>query len=615
MVSPFKIKDPYITHFKQKSKPITTLWDPVSQKEVPNKLPKFSLTGSWSPSGDIWRNTGISFDAIKQSDLPNERKHPTKNNVKMSDAFIKKATKGGIQTSTGWITKDTLHKGARTILGMSEQMDYWGNVTRGENYANPNFTAWEDGAAGREQAKKDAAAKKSRAILGQSTLEDEQQDQDEEKAAEIAEGQLQARLKQASKNKVKAAQASMTTSPDILLANQIQADLGRSPVTLNIIRRRRGRWRTELSADPVGIINDFYKKSSINEWAAEVDPEHAKIDPNRMVTVTDTVTPRRVARVWCHNNNCRTTGYDTVYDRTYKEILATEQNKGAQMDQIYDKVLKKAKGKRKKYETYYKTDTKDEDYEFYGVTDKDFASYDSYKKELVTDIGYRRENQEFIIGDLKLDTKTISKEDRNKHLIPTLVKTWGTLDTTASTLKKQVSDYDWKKRIRQDTYGKDTIQGHSMIGTVLDSYDGELRGGDYYAQDVGKLVKRTKSYETAIKSELEKKKTAIQNMKVDETGDLGQYYFDKSNKEYAIADEEYTSKSLAKTVEDRKMFEKQKKQLDYNKLQGGHNVSLHMGGGSRSARPSLKEASRRNTGGSGKTRTRGGQNTLGGLVI
>jgi hypothetical protein len=155
-----------------------------------------------------------------------------------------------------------------------------------------------------------------------------------------------------------------------------------------------------------------------------------------------------------------------------------------------------------------------------------------------------------------------------------------------------------------------------MIGTVLDSYDGELRGGDYYAQDVGKLVKRTKSYETAIKSELEKKKTAIQNMKVDETGDLGQYYFDKSNKEYAIADEEYTSKSLAKTVEDRKMFEKQKKQLDYNKLQGGQNISLYSGAGRRASHsPSLKSFSRRNSGGGGQKKTRGGQNTLGGLVV
>ena len=51
----------------------------------------------------------------------------------------------GVQTTTGWIDKVTLDKGANTILGMSKQVDQFGNVVRGNNYANPDFYAYENG--------------------------------------------------------------------------------------------------------------------------------------------------------------------------------------------------------------------------------------------------------------------------------------------------------------------------------------------------------------------------------------------------------------------------------------------------------------------------------------
>ena len=78
---------------------------------------------------------------------------------------------------------------------------------------------------------------------------------------------------------------------------------------------------------------------------------------------------------------------------------------------------------------------------------------------------------------------------------------------------------------------------------------------------------------------------------------------------------EYLEKSLDKTIKERKMLEQEMKRLDYNQLQGGSQNTSLRGVSQRSARPSLKSFSRRNTGGSGQKKTRGGQSTLGGLVV
>jgi len=398
-------------------------------------------------------------------------------------------------------------------------------------------------------------------------------------------------------------------SPLVSQANTILKDLGRSPITAYKKQFGYGsRFTMELTQDPTTVIKDYYNKKSLIEWAKDIDPEHAKIDPKRIVSVVDTSTTKSVPIYWTHNNNKRITGYRDVTTNTYKDVLATSRPKGETMNMLYTKVMDKSKQKKKKYETYFKTDPKVDDYQYYTITDDDFASHEQYKQDLISSIGSRRSNQKQIIDKLKLDTKTIDKKDRSKHLIPTLETATETLDTKANILKDQVDEYNWQKNISQESFGTDTIQGDSHVRTVLDSYGGKVRGGAYYSQDVGKLVKRTKAYETELESQIKQKEYEIKNIELDKADGLVDYYNETSDKEYATASKDYLSKSLTLTKKERDELERARKQQVFSENQSARQYTPQSSRG----KPSLKDVSRRQY---KNTRTRGGKNTLGGLVI
>ena len=67
------------------------------------------------------------------------------------------------------------------------------------------------------------------------------------------------------------------------------------------------------------------------------------------------------------------TGYDTVYDRTYKDVLLSSRPKFEQMDALYKKIMDKSKEKKKNYGTYYELDADTPDYAYYGISDDSFA--------------------------------------------------------------------------------------------------------------------------------------------------------------------------------------------------------------------------------------------------
>jgi len=175
-------------------------------------------------------------------------------------------------------------------------------------------------------------------------------------------------------------------------------------------------------------------------------------------------------------------------------------------------------------------------------------------------------------------------------------------------LKDQVDEYNWQKNISQESFGTDTIQGDSHVSSVLSSYGGKVRGGAYYSQDVGKLVKRTKAYETELESQIKQKEYEIKNIELDKTDGLVDYYNETSDKEYATASKDYLSKSLTLTKKERDELERARKQQVFSENQPARQYTPQSSRG----KPSLKDVSRRQY---KNTRTRGGKNTLGGLVI
>ena len=367
------------------------------------------------------------------------------------------------------MTRNTLEKSRATLIGMAPQENKLGQIVQGFNYANPNYTNAIQNNKDLQEAKRyygigsvgvdkrtqfENNQKKVQAILDArvavASLPDSMRGEAVEEAIKnkpyeqteqekINQANTNARLKQASRNKVKNALANIGRDPTIGYANEIQSKLGRAPVSVVVTRRRRGRWSTSLSADPKSIINDYHSKTALINWAKEVDPEHAQIDPERMVTVVDKRSSKQVPTYWTHNNRRRRTGYRTVDTSTYKDVLATSRPEGEKMDLLYGKIIKKSQEKKKKYSTYYNTNPELEDYNYYGITDDEFGQMDEYKSALVTNIRstddarYALKNK--IVGDFRIDATTTMDDNAPKQKYIQYQKT-GQDDFITPTVKK-----------------------------------------------------------------------------------------------------------------------------------------------------------------------------------
>ena len=554
--------------------------------------------------------------------------------------------KGGIQTSTGYIMEDTLFKenkfgytGMDTIAGMSEQYITTTNkdgtktdtLVRGSNYANINYPSYEYKDMKTKKAEK--AAKEARDKLslllphlnpdgnvikettkqpGGSTYTNKEglQQRPDEKGGQVyaAISYSGSKASRRAKRYSNAAQA-FNRNPTVAEANSIQSRLGRGKIVETWRRIGYGNRRemVDYMTPSKNIIEDYNKKTTVNTWAKTIDPEHASINPTKIISVVDI--PKKVTKSY----NITTHKYDTtVRDATYKDVpVSNYGNEGVKMDMLYDKVMKKAKGKKTKYKTYYDTHADVLDHNYYSVGDEDLAAFKEHKDYLLEDISYRRSNQKEIINRLKLDTKTIEQKDRSGSIIPVLESDIDTLDTKSTVIKKQLGEYDWQKGISQDAFGTDTIQGESHVSGVLDSYGGQVRGGNYYAQDVGHLIRNTKEYESELETEIKQQTSQIESIEPDETESLVDYFNDKSTKENTIASKDYLSKSLELTKEDRIKLERARNASAYNPNQQATIAKPKQSRG----KPNPRKRSSQGGGQYKNTRTRSGQNNLGGLVI
>jgi hypothetical protein len=669
---------------------------------APNdNLPDFTVSGAWGENSINFKTNTVSFKQNPGAHKPNDKKFDF-----------------GIQTSSGWMNKDTLKKGAATILGMSEQHDVFGNTTRLANYANPNYRKE------REVSEHDQNL---------SLYAGGDRGDDAVAAHNLHQAGINTRLTKASKAKVGNEMSEFATDPTIQYAQMIQKELGRDKLEVTTTRRREGRWSTDLSsvkASAEHIVRDYNEKQDVIGWAKEIKPGFG-LDPTRKVTVVDKKSSEQQATYWTHNGRSRRTGYKTVDTSTYKNIFATDAKKGIKMDMLYDKIKIKAqsnktryskykegmntemfqplekgmqqditdatakiapskihfdkvmrgvqskyagksqiggtayaknqasaaktkaahenliydkeqkeddlrlanisyfgisdktfgeldeyksrsKSNRKKYETYYNSDPNEDTYGFADITDDEFGAWESRKQNLLTGIDWRSSDQRHIIGDLKLDeSKTIVQKDRSGHIIPDLEEVHNVLDDKATGLKGDIKEYDWQKRISQDEFGTDEISGDSHMSSVLDKYGGKIRGGDYFVQDIGKLIKKTKEHEGDLKQDILTKEIEILDTTISEDSNLPDYYIETHDKEYNVASKTYLEKSLELTEDERKQLEYQRRAalgIKSNAQALQYKVSQSRG------RPSLKQKSQSSSQYKNK-RTRGGRNNLGGLVI
>jgi hypothetical protein len=159
------------------------------------------------------------------------------------------------------------------------------------------------------------------------------------------------RIKQSSKNKVANLSYQVKTGGGgIGQANKILAEMGNPLIKQVTTRRRRGRWDTKLSQDPIKVIKSYNKQKSLIDWGQTMG---LKLDPKRKVRVVDVASSKEVNIYWTHNGQKRKTGTRTVDTSTYKDILATDAKKSTQWDLLQTKMGKKADVKKARYLKLY----------------------------------------------------------------------------------------------------------------------------------------------------------------------------------------------------------------------------------------------------------------------
>lgn len=253
--------------------------------------------------------------------------------------------------------------------------------------------------------------------------------------------------------------------------------------------------------------------------------------------------------------------------------------------------------------------------EYYTATDSDFEYFENYKQGMLSNIDVRNANQQFVIDSLNLDASTLDKkEDRTNYLIPTLEEVGKELDTKETNLKTKIRGHsdsgNWQKQISQKEFGTDTISGDSQVDSVLYDTGKQVRGGAYYSQDIGNLLREVRKHEASMKAEIKQKDANITNIVPDVKDDLATYYTDTQSKEYEKASKDYLSKSLEMTEEERLELEYQRRKQGFGEVGPAKRSQQYSSRG----RPSLKQKSMQGNQYQNK-RTRGGHNNLGGLVI
>lgn len=464
------------------------------------------------------------------------------NTTSVRQATFWKGKGGGMSTNNGQnsvnINQKTLEKGMGTIMGMSPQVrDFTKNdgtsvtyLAQGFNYANPSYTnaveLAKGGGGGVGKSKIQQMADNSKKVdailnareLSTSTMDwinkinpdgaesfideaiqnqkdavyDEPDDIPEENLSDRVYLTPQTSMKNKSLNKLASMRASLTSDPTIIRANQIQSELGRTPITNITWRRRQGRWGSKLSDDPKRIIEDYNEKSSLINWAKTVNPDETKLDPTRTVRVMDKQSGYTATRYWTHNNNRRAVGTYWVNTSTYKQALVSDvSTQGDKMDMLYDKINTSAKKKKAKYSTFFKPDDEVQSYQYYSLTDSDFDQFGSYKTNLVKNV--RATNKatydvkEKMGGSYKYDASSKLDDNAPKQKYLKYQKTGedSFIKPTVQGLKSQISTID-----RDVIPYQEKISKHkSVISNSLDKLSTNYLVGNLESQIAKDLPK------------------------------------------------------------------------------------------------------------------------------
>jgi hypothetical protein len=139
-------------------------------------------------------------------------------------------------------------------------------------------------------------------------------------------------------------------------ANSIRAQLGQKPIEVKTRRRRQGRYTTYTTADPVGVLNEHYRKQSLVKWAKEHGLE---IDPNKEVTIQTGIKTMKKSYSRVIHNGRRVYGSYNYDVPITKKVKFKDAPSAYKTNFLFEKLGKESSVKKERYLKLYEPLDKD----------------------------------------------------------------------------------------------------------------------------------------------------------------------------------------------------------------------------------------------------------------
>lgn len=341
--------------------------------------------------------------------------------------------KNNIQLSSGWVDKKSFEKGKKTIIGMAPRItsDRRGgfNLTQGFNYANPKFTATNPtSTVPRTPITERIAQAKQMQYLPTVNLKNPTSAISFGTALKmVTTGKTREEIEQASASsnarlsKISIAKASSEAQfwnsgggSDVLgQANSIRSQLGQKPIEVQTIRRRRGRYTTRLTGDPVGELQAYYNKKGLADWAKGYGLE---IDPNLETTIQTGIDYKTVSYSRVIHNGRVVYGSYIKETPITKKVKFSEAPEAVKTNMLYNKLVTESSAKKARYLDLYDPIDTDLKKELDSVTSQLSAVESSIARRPRNKLGYGSPPRAYLEENAKRDELAQKQKDLQQQI-------------------------------------------------------------------------------------------------------------------------------------------------------------------------------------------------------
>ena len=492
-----------------------------------SSLPDFTVRGNFTSKGYDVRNVGFNIMG------------EYKDNLRVS-------YDGG--KSSANINKKTLEKSGATLIGMSPQVNRQGKKVRGFNYSNPRYnqrnqpriTKIQQRAVVNKQTQKILDARKLVSALPDALKTDAVINSIKNSAyagtnsSNNQNTPSHARLSKISIARANAMKNAYNNWSAIGSANVILSARGEKKIYVKTRRRRRGRYTTYLTGNPVGVLQGFANQQATVKWAQETGG--LALDGEREVTVKVGEETRRKSYTVIVANGRRVSGTSYYQVPIYKTTKIKNLNHVQKSDLLMQKLEGEISKKKSRYAGYYKPDPEVSKYSYYGLTDDDFEQMDTHKKGLISNINTINNTKRdltnklavspFMDASSPIDDSSpkqtylkYQKTGEDKFIKPTV----SDLSSKISTIEKDVGEQEANIKSYEDNIKANlsSLDSEKLIGGIQGVIGGQQSQIKYHSRYRCRPARLCKGHHNAIRQaqtkigDLNKKISSIKGANLD----------------------------------------------------------------------------------------------------